>query len=557
LFWDFTADEREEQYSVRRFEWISCTNVGGTFCQRATNGSNVIFASELAYFSVLRDSHTALLEDIGPLLNQLNLLGETSRTIVTLFGEPDPDLQTISGFLNYISVSGDLIRNLAHPESIYRRYYQFAADEDQQIAFIVDSLFEYFDRDGRAIYENLTERHGDLVATTMANRIILAAMVDPDSLLDEASVMLSWYLETMAGVTDGYQSWTESEILEIVLSSHFGSIDLNATSTTIYFDDRHGGDILGMVGFISALLEGDSDRILSYALGMLDLDDQFADIVSQTEDVQGLAEAILTGMGLLSERTDESVLENLLFSEYFSQVMANARVGGIDNQDVLGFLASPVSLVGSYERPGEISFVPYYLTIISAMLSFAVGYGLRYFWKKREGTTVDELVNRGLVWKNAPFALKLSLVSVSIGLIFSAISSRAVEHASIMAWMMYVPILITTGILVMTYLARQFPKASLFIVGVIIAAYLLLNPVLGVHIQPGTIVAWLFNISPLQQVERLYANIIAGELLSALGYIALIGLVIVAAVLNLFVREVSTSTASNKDTGGELINETI
>jgi len=196
------------------------------------------------------------------------------------------------------------------------------------------------------------------------------------------------------------------------------------------------------------------------------------------------------------------------------------------------------------------------LTIISAVLSLAVGYGFRYFWKKRERKTADEMVKRGLIWKNAPFVLKLSLVSLGTGLLFGAISINFVENVSIMTWMMYVPFMIIIGVAVVSYLARQFPKASLFILGIIIAAYLLLSPVLGIRVEPGTLVSLLFSISPLQRIENMYTNIIANELLSALGYVALIGLAGVTLALNLFVYTPKASEASKDDAGGELVSET-
>ena len=547
----------ELQFDQQEFGWVSCIDDGDDLsnvlpCER-DGDENVIFLSQLAYFVAIYDSHSALLDDIGILLQQFNHLNSASRQIVTLFGRPNTTSQTVGGFLTEIGDSGS-IRDLADDDSIYHRYGDLSTNEQQNL--IIDSVFYYFQRDGRRLYGNLADRYEQLVVSTIANHLILTSMIDPDSLLSEASRMLTWYLEAVLGVTEGYQSWSQSEILEIMLSHHSGSLDLDSNSATIFVDDRYGGNVLATIGLIMSLMEGDSDSILRHALEMVDLDDQFAQIVSQTEDVQSLAEGILADMGLLSERTDESVLDNLSFSERFSRVMANARIGGADNQDVLGFLASPVYLVGHYERPGEVSFVPYYLTIISVILGFAVGYGLRYFWKQRERTTVDEMVKRSLVWKNTPFVLKLSIVSLSIGLIFSAVGIRRVELASTMMWLMYVPILIAIIILVMSYLARQFPKASLFIVGAIIAAYLLLNPVLGIQVDPDTFVAWLFNMSPLQHIEHLYAMIIAGEFLSALSYVALIGVLAIAVTVNLFVREVKTNDVS-KDAGGELINETV
>jgi len=557
LIWEFSETEIEAQSYQQNFKWMNCTD--GTTCPEG-NEEYVVFASELAYFSTLAGAHLDLMSDLGKLFEQFHLLSSMSRQIVTLFGAPTSEGQYLGLFLDSLEqprydddgMRVNTIRLQADPSSVYHRYANLSIGDQREL--IIESIYDGFRADGIRIYKSLSDRHNQLIVTTIANRLILEAIVHPDSFLDEANAMLAWYLDAIAGVTDSYQNWSESEILEIVLSNHFGSFELDANSTTIYFDDRYGGNMLATIGLLSSLMEGDSESILSYALEMIALDDQFAMMVGQTEDAQGLAAAILADMDLLSELTDASVLENLKFSEHFSQVMANARIGGADNHNVLDFLSSPISLVGVYEVLGEVSFMPYYLTIISAMLSLAVGYGMRYFWTKRKRTIAEKMVNRGLIWKNAPFVLKLSLVSLSVGLIFSAISVRSIEYVSIITWMLSVPIFIVIGILAVSYLARQFPKASLFIIGIIIAAYLLLNPVLGIQVESGTFISMLFNLSPLQQVEHLFAWIIAGETLSILRHLGLTVLAAVAVVLNLFVHMPSST---DKGAGGELINETI
>jgi len=563
LVWYFSDAERRVQFGSQDFAWVSCTE--RSRCQRLTDsGVSVIFASQLAYFTAFDGPYIALVEeDLGALLEQLNLLGGASRQIVTLFGAPTTRLQTVNGFLRNLN-DDDGIRAQAHPDSIYHRYGDLSTDEKQHL--IADSLIELFREHGTFLYNEVTGHYDQVVAIINANTFsweesslndVLEALSDPALLLDEAQLLLAWHLETLGGVGEFYQSWSAAEILEIMLAHHSGGFDLDATSATIYFDERTSQGMLSTFGLILSMLQGDSDLILSGDLELRELEEHFARIVGQTEDVQSLTEAILSDMGLLSEQTDASVEDNLAFADHFSQVMENARIGGTDNPDVLSFLASPVHLVGSYDLPMEVSFVPYYLTIISVILSFAVGYGLRYFWKKREQTTVDKLVKRGLIWKNAPFVIKLSAASLCIGLIFSGVSAWVVGPVSTITWMLYVSTLIMTSILVISYLARQIPRASLFIVGAIIAAYLLLNPVLGVQVEAGTFVAWLFRLSPLYHVEHLFTRLVAGDFLSILDYVGLITLTIAAVVLNLLVFETKAKAQANVDgsKAGELAYE--
>ena len=288
------------------------------------------------------------------------------------------------------------------------------------------------------------------------------------------------------------------------------------------------------------------DNIISGSSSLISLDGDFESMVGQTGDVYDQLGVILGNVDTLGDEFYENVNTNLAYAQNFSSVMQNARIGGIDNPEVLNFLPRPVSLVGTQTALSWVSIIPYYMTIISAMLNFSAGYGLRYFWKKRERTVVDKMVSRGLIWHNTPFVLKLLPISLAIGLLFSVISLRSVNPISTATWMMYVPLLITLGILIVAYLARQFPKASLFIIGIVIATYLLLNPVLGIQIEPGTMIEVLFNMSPLQNVENMFSRLVSGQFISITQYLLLIGLVALGVMLNLLVSEGIDETNGNE-----------
>ena len=408
---------------------------------------------------------------------------------------------------------------------------------------IADIIAPFLINQGTQLFNDINVRQDEL--TTIQDAISDAQIQVGDALetLDDPSKMAEQGDMIQGGVNDAqttlattFGSWEIADVLEITTRHHHANSSRNhEPSVTFYYDYQAGNQLTITTSNTATTMQNSLDFITQRDVQMTDLGGSFASIIAQTNDVHGMTENITTDMTRLSGLTDAGVATSQNFMQNFAQVMPNARIGGADNQNVLNFLSSPINLIGNYESYGEVSFVPYQLTIISMMLIFAVGYGLRYFYQQRKLTTTDEIVGRSLIWKNAPFTLKAVIISLTIGLIFSNFSMRSIPTTNPTAWLIFTTLLITIGTLLVAYLARQLPKTTLFIFGGIIALYLLLNPVLGIQIEPGTFAETLFNFSPLQLIEQIFTQLTTDATISIINFVLVFLLAIIAIVINLFV----------------------
>ena len=543
LEWYFSDEEKTVEFGQAPFYWLNIAS------------REPLFRAYLAYFAALNHSNVALTGDVGVLLEQINLIGAASRQIVTLFGAPTTSAQTIIYFYDNL-IGAETISYQAPDDSIYRRYGDFSTYEKHN--FIVDALITLFWAQGTAIYEELTIRYEQIILVINAQEPswVASELADvfekieaPTLLFDKVKMLADWHTQALANITVLYENWETSELVEITKKHHSDTFD-SSPSKTIYYDELNHGRLTEGSDLFFRNTEGKAERLINYDAMMANLEDDFANIVTQTTDMHDLTTTIADDMGWFANWTDTSVADNLSFSENFVQVMNSARIGGVDNPDFLSFLAAPIMLIGSYINQGEASFVPYYLTIIITILSFAFGYGLRYFFKQRKKSTKDEIIGRGLIWHNLTFTIKAVLASLTVGLIFSGFSVRLIDGIQANVWLVFVSLLVATVILIITYLARQFPKTTLFVVGAMIAIYLLLNPILGVQVESGTFASLLFNLSPLYQIEQLFGQLTTGTV-GILNFGILFLFVLVAATINLLVVEPKTKFV----VGGEAADE--
>jgi len=543
LNWLFYGDELNNMFNRRVLTWLVYSDID----------SDITMQFELSHFFRFRNLlvENAAVNDLSVLLDQVSLIERASRQIVTLFGDPNPTSQTMVGFLNDIAGRDITIRELASPDSIYNRYGHFT--DEERVNFVVEALHHHFHQEGHDLHNTLAGLYSNLEGVVGREGFSpdmyyslaqISASFEPGSFLREAQLLLDWHRDSLVSLAEGYGAWTHGQVLQLLMRENFGSS--NFSETYIYYNIQSAENMIELMNLLVSAAQSEISNIISGSLELVSLDDDFNSLITNTNSVSGQMETVLGNVNVLDNELYTNVNANLAYAQNFSSVMDNARIGGGENSEFMNFLPRPVMQVGTQVMMGEVSLIPYYLTVISAILNLSAGYGLRYFWKRRERTAVDQLVKRGLIWKNTPFVFKLTTVSLAIGLIFSVVSVRTVDTVSAVAWLMLVPQLIMFGILIVAYLARQFPKTSLFVIGTVIAIYLLLNPILGNQIAPGTIMDWLFRASPLQHVEHIFARLVVGDFFGMINYVIMIVLVGLGVLLNLLVTEKSIEATEDE-----------
>lgn len=485
----------------------------------------------------------SILDYLGDILAQLSYLEGASRQIITLFGGSNANSQTVHGFYQDIG-NQDTIREDAPADSVYRRHDTFMNNELEE--WIVGELIQIFRDQGIWLFGELTERHGELVAETNAlenqadeqveafdqlrNRLPVAR-----TMLGEFDHLHTWQENAREAVEETYETWNQASVLQMTLRRHNSDSNTDEESLTIFYDVNSGASILAQADAVSGSAQGDAQSIANQSTEIDSLSPQFASLLEQTEGVAATVDQIQSNLGLLSIQFSDEVEANTLFSEAFSQVMENARIGGIDNPDVLSFLSSPINLTGHVEGGEEASLIPFYFTVILSVLALAVGYGFRYFKFKQPSNTRDHLIGLSRVIQNKDYVFMVSLISLTIGSFLGFMSRTSAGQAPLI-WMAWVTMLVMSGVLFVSYLARVIPKVTLFIVAFFLAIYLLLTPALGTQVEPRTFVALLFRFSPLQWVEDMISLLVSSGRIRAISHVIMLGVVILGILSNLYMR---------------------
>ncbi|MCL2559227.1 MAG: type VII secretion protein EsaA [Turicibacter sp.] len=243
-------------------------------------------------------------------------------------------------------------------EDLRRAVRHFIADEveDETANLIETHMVERFAAEGISLYNALTVSHQSLVTTIWGNPYqeslsligILTAMPEASLLQDETDAWRTWHDRTQLEVAAFYDNWEQAYVQTVRLEQQTDLFDIEENRPDVYFERPLSDDIVTAIQVVLATLIEEAEQTLSDANATLDLDDNFTQITSQTEEARALSEAIYAEMEVLSEDTSRRVAGNTVFAENFSQVMSNARFGGADNLAVLRFLASPIYLVGRY-----------------------------------------------------------------------------------------------------------------------------------------------------------------------------------------------------------------
>ena len=162
----------------------------------------------------------------------------------------------------------------------------------------------------------------------------------------------------------------------------------------------------------------------------------------------------------------------------------------------------------------------------------------------------DFFVTQSRIWKNTPNALRTLAVSMLIALLVSGITTHLVTINSTVGWFSYTFLVFLSCLLFTTALARQFKRAGLFIVGLLFGFYLMMTPLLGMTTNPGSVVRFIFRVSPLQNIENGYTALLNGMSIGWLTYLILIVLVLLGLGLNFLV-------SAQKDALGEPLGQVI
>lgn len=529
LTWHLTSKQQETSYNTIDYTWSINDGI-----QLEDSFSTYIPMDQL------------LMEDLPQLMKQFQLLDTVAQQVVTIYGTPNKSLsiQEYATMLEAHENQDKRMEELAGKDSIYWMYDNITGEEQEEM--ITDKLAKRYKKTGGQLYKDTEEqinklqkvigKETDQNTTDEASTLygILNLMTVPEKLLQEAGKLNGWYTEATRIVNETYENWqeTEQEDARSVINETNQHPEENDSSMIKTETDRL---VEAMQSLIKTSNETSAMTIES-AAKVKDIGPTIKELKADTTEVQDNAETILSNLDVSMDESKETTSQNEEYAKTFEKVLANTRDGGADNSQVFNFLSGPIEGEGVFSETRQASLVPYYVTLIGAILILLMSIVLQGLMRNRMIKEEDAFVEPTRYWQNIPNIMKIIFTTISIMGITSVLLTLYVASSNEAAWFSYSFLVFSSVFLILLGCMRQVKKITLYIYGAFLGLFFMLTPLLGIATKPGSLSNWFYRISPFQNIQNGFTVLVNGGSISWISYSILIILLILGVTLNLFVR---------------------
>ncbi len=539
LNWQFSEAEKQQQFNQMSYEWVNSTN------------ASVQNTGTLSSFVDYGKKNAALSTDFSSLTQQLDSLNQAVQQIILIFSDPtEKDLSIAHFNQKWQQHSSQTLKEQAAEGSIYMSYDNITTDEKKEL--ISSSLVQLYRKQGEELYNTVSKQKADLQKTISGGQSsedttatpslmdTLDKMIAPDFVNKEADKLDAWYQTAQKAIEESYNQWKENPAIQLKLEQYSeGNTKTDEKNQTIYFDTAIGTQLYDQFHSMATSSVEQATTTGEQSADIQSLDKDFDQLSSGTKDVKNDSQVILDEVNQFVEKNNGSVESNQNFEEKFSKVLTNTHSGGADNPAVFNFLSNPVKSSGDSGTVTESSVIPYFMTVISMVLLISGSYHLRALDTKRKQTISERLLKPSRVWMNTPVSIRLVLVSFMISFALGALTNNFVRPDSSMGWISYTTLVMISGLLVFTALWRSHAKLTIYLIGGLVASYLLMSPVIGMSIVQQSMIGWLFKLSPFQNVENGYSALLAGQSIGWKTLVFLLSLTGIGVLINLLVKHTS------------------
>lgn len=263
----------------------------------------------------------------------------------------------------------------------------------------------------------------------------------------------------------------------------------------------------------------------------------FDAIDEQAKKIQSSGEDLIQEADKLALDLAEKLEADNNFSKNFSKVMGNSRIGDRPNEQLYGFLSSPVEKQHRGTIVAGDKTTPYLLVLVCALLTLFTGHVIATQEKKRQQEDIFS-EERALVYRNLPISVMTLGVAAIEGIIIGAVSKTIIqaENLGLFTWLSFLVLIMAALVTVTVYLLRQLRMVGMFMVLLVLSLYLFLTDAVGLNTDKQSFIATLRKFSPLQYIETLLASVISGSNQWLFIMYCLIGVAVVGLTLNLFVK---------------------
>ncbi|SNZ14052.1 type VII secretion protein EsaA, N-terminal domain-containing protein [Terribacillus aidingensis] len=282
--------------------------------------------------------------------------------------------------------------------------------------------------------------------------------------------------------------------------------------------------------------------------------DTFESIDTQAQQIEESGTTLVSEAEKLASNMTDKLSDDRNFTENFTEVLENSRVGERQNENLYEFLSNPVqtSNEGTIAAQSETVFTPYYLVLISFIVVLFTAYVISTLHMKRKQN--DQFASESSLFaQNVPITIISAGLGLLEGIVIGIVSSyylpiddmNKLQITAVMAF------LITAMLLAATYLLRQLRMIGMFILLAIFSLYLFFTDAIG---TASTAFPSIEKFSPLQYMETFMLRIVEGSV----NYTAAIFILIVAAAAGAFVNLlVFSQTDKGVDIADEDQKETV
>ena len=495
------------------------------------------------YYSVYLPLDDPLIEDIPTILQQYQILDNSTQQLMTLFGTPNESL-THEDFFEWIQDNkDDSYETLAKSSSIYHMYGTIT-EEDKQV-LISESLYDNFKKSGDELYINVDKQLNQVLKILGEDNQVndeenyptlyglLNVMTEPEKLLTEAEKLNDWYIEASDYITQSYDEWHEETIVEA--QSIINEENPHPTVTDQEPIKNQADQLVETITQLMASSKEMTETIKNSAAKVADIEPTLTELASTTTQVQESADTILSGLQASISTSNKMTEENEIYAQNFNKVLANTKQGGADNPKVFDFLSRPLVAEKEAAKVGQISLIPYYVTVMMILLPFIISLALSGLMKRRAVTEDDLLITPTISWQNIPNILLILLTTLITGSLFSFLVTQSLADSHRFSWFMYTLLIFSSLLLLLLGGIRLFKKVTIYLYGAVLGMFVMMTPLLGITIKTDSFTSLLFRISPFQNIQNGYSSLEASKAIGLKSYLFLSALIVIGIVGNLFI----------------------
>ncbi|MSD83000.1 type VII secretion protein EsaA [Lactobacillus curvatus] len=516
LQWQFNEKDKQNAYRTLDYKWQY---------QEKNQSAEVQSTGELSCFVNTYQTGTALKNDITQIIGTFDTLGKLSQQLVAVFGSPSIDAPnnatlTTSKFAAWLAgqSSSNKLADIAADDSVYNQYGYIS--QDTIAGYMVDAYREQ----GTQVWQATNDQINKLEATLNSddgaslNATLNTLLGTPSILLDQKDKIMAWYQHASRTLDETYKKWQDNPKIAVNYKQYEGneSDEIN----NIYYDQTAGDDILKSFETLNTSSQEQAKKTAEGAAKVESLSDEFQTLTKTTKTTNETASKVLKETNSLVGTVTKKTSNNQSYANNFKNVLQNTHTGGADNQNVFNFLANPLTKKGEYKDVSQTtSSIPYLMTVLTALMASIIAFG---YARK---TTAN----------NSSALFSYLLLTVLIGA--TTIAKLTFAHSgsrSAVSWSGYTIIISLIIAMNIYWVSRQFPKIAPYLFGFIVGIYLMLTPILGFSIQAGTPLAFIYRVSPLQNIENSFGALLTGNL-SQVAMLVLSALVIGSLIINILI----------------------